>query len=698
MLPQRQPPAPGDLRGDLDGWGHRALLGATMRALEDLLGNRDGLWSNEHRSAGQLPDRAMKSPVGEALCQAWSTGLHTSDERATLQAFADLARQRWDGSLTALDIDALPQGRLFAVHKVISMVRNARRPQTVQDTFVRAEGPVDGVELPPNEAFVQCYSPTVRATGDTVVVVPGHAVSGAANAELVKAMCARGHGVVVMALPWQGPLRRPISRGFVLMRDVAAVIAAVQAHTSGRIVVHGSSVGGGVGALGAILLGAAGAISLDDDRVDLALSSPWLGSGWCFADVVPDVTLGSARTRRPDIALLTRGAPLAAVRATQLAVLEDIQLPVDLEVRLESDLERVLTLVADGVRPSGRLCVVHAVDDPFAEVELVRHLSAALGGVLHELSGANHLLALDDATASVAIDCVADLLSTTGSLVHSEPRHGAARDQTLRFLVLAARAGIGRHVLPSDAQDYVYLTVPGLFTERYPGYMVEKFARMAELGLDHARVPIDTDAGVESNAVQIRDSLLNATQDGRQAVLIGHSKGGVDIAAALAMFPALCGRVRAVVTLQAPWLGTPLGDLAQDKAVLSWATRFIVEGAFQGEASALTGIGIRARADFVARYPWPRQVPAVCLATSLRSWSTLLKVPDAMLAATHGPTDGMVPVANALLPGADAVFLRDVDHGGPVLPRPLGNCAHLTPGDMTVALLALALERASRDG
>jgi len=55
----------------------------------------------------------------------------------------------------------------------------------------------------------------------------------------------------------------------------------------------------------------------------------------------------------------------------------------------------------------------------------------------------------------------------------------------------------------------------------------------------------------------------------------------------------------------------------------------------------------------------------------------------------EGPTDGMVPVANAVLPGADAVFLRDVDHGGPVLPRPLGNRAHMAPGDVAIALVAL---------
>jgi len=694
MLLQRQPAA-SVTPGALGGWGSRARIGATMRALEDLLGNRDGLWHNEHQAAGQLPERTAKSPVGEALRQAWSTGLHTDDEQATLQAFLELARERWGGPLTALDLDALPHGRLFAVHKAFSLIRQARHPSTVQDTFVRARGAVNGVEVPVHEVFVRCFAPTAPASGHAVVLVPGHAVSGAGHAEGVEALCARGHAVFELALPWQGPLRGTVIRGYELMRDVAAVVEAVQAVTAGRVGLLGSSVGGGVGVLGALVLSAADRLSTDLSEVDAVLEAPWLGSGWCFAD--PDLAAADARTRRPDIATLTRGAPLAATRATQLAVLEDTLLPVDLELRLEPDLERVLTLVADGLQLPGRLSIVHAADDPFADIQLVRHLCAAVGpgGVLHELVGDNHLLSLEDDTATLAADRLADLLSTTGAPAAVVDLHGAARDRTLRFLVLAARVAAGADVLPPGARDAVYLTVPGLFTERYPGYMADKFARMTELGLDHVLVPIDTDASVEANALQVRDSVLEHTQDGRMAVVLGHSKGGVDLAAALSMYPELRARVRAVVTLQAPWLGTPIGDLVQDKAVLSWANRFIVEGAFQGEAGALTGLGTRARAAFVAQHPWPEDIPAVCLATSLRSWSTLLKVPDALLADSHGPTDGMVPVANAVLPGADAVFLRDVDHGGPVLPRPLGNCAHLAPGDVAIALVALALERAA---
>lgn len=672
-----------------------------MRALEDLLGNRDGLWHNEHLPAGDLPSRWRKSPRVEARRLAWSTGLATQDETATLQEFLELAHAHWDGPLTALDLDALPGGRLFAVHKVFCLLRSGRHARTVQDTFVRADLQVAGLDLPPREVFVRAHAPTAAPSGHAVVVVPGHAVSGAAELKQVDALCAGGHAVYEMTLPWQGPLRTPLSRGFELMRDVAAVVAQVQAVTQGRVGLLGSSVGGGVGVLGAMVLASAGLLPVDMSGVNAVLQAPWLGCGWCFAEPAGSeasaASAATASSRRPDIAALTKGAPRAATLARQLVVLEDTFLPVDLEARLEPDLDRVLTLMADGALPQGRWQVFHATDDPFADIQLVRHLCGASDGqgVLHELTGANHLLALDEASAPLAPSRLSDLLSSTGFPTEDTDLHGAARDRTLRFLVLAARVTAGVEVLPEEAHELVYLTVPGLFTERYPGYMVDKFARMSALGLDHHTVPIDTDAGVETNAHQIRDSVLEHTQAGRQAVLIGHSKGGNDLAAALSMFPQLRARVRAVVTLQAPWLGTPIADRIEEKAVLSWAARFIVEDAFKGEASALTGLATRARAEFIARHPWPQGVPAVCLATSLGSWSTLLKVPDALLGNRHGPTDGFVPISHAVLPGSDAVFLRGVDHGGVVLPRPLGNCAHLVPGDVIIALVALALEKAA---
>ena len=62
------------------------------------------------------------------------------------------------------------------------------------------------------------------------------------------------------------------------------------------------------------------------------------------------------------------------------------------------------------------------------------------------------------------------------------------------------------------------------------------------------------------NAKQIRDAILEASNDGKQVVLVGQSKGGVDITAALALYPEFKPHVRAVVSMQAPYGGTPIAS------------------------------------------------------------------------------------------------------------------------------------------
>ncbi len=691
-------------------WGSRAQVGAAMRELDDLLGNRDGLWRNEAAPAGQPV--APRGLTRERLGQAWSTGLATTDDEAALASFLAECSAHWGRPLPAPAEAERPGGRLAAVHTAVGLLRAGRDPASVHDTRLRAAGAVDGTALPPHEVFVRTFAPTAPppAGGPTaVLLVPGHATSVAGAWRRAAALNAQGHTVYAMDHAWAGRGDQP--RGHLgppatLARDVAAVLAAIQNHCRpARLVAIGSSVGAGVALLGALLRGAHGGLALEgpalDPAVPAVLEGAWFGAGWCLVEPAPGAGTagGAGRSRLLDPGPLCAGDPLAAVRATQRAVCEGSRVPQRLEERLEGPVAALLDRIAQGQRPAAPVQLVHAAADPFADPELVRAVACALEAPLRLVPGALHLLALGEATAPVAEALAHAALVPGGPAVDPAPvrpaRHGAARDRSLRFAVLAARAAAGETVLPEDAQDYVYLSVPGLFTERYPGYMREKFARMAALGLDHALVPVDTDAAVETNAAVVAESLRAATADGRQAVLLGHSKGGNDLAAALARWPALQDRVRAVVTLQAPWLGTPICDLIDDSSVLRWLGTRLVEGAWNGEVAALTGMSTAARARFVAAHPWPRSVPAVCLATALRSPSTALALPDALLRSRHGPTDGLVPVAHAVLPGSDVVFLHDVDHGGPVLPRPLGACGHLDPGDLVVALLALALERAA---
>ena len=273
---------------------------------------------------------------------------------------------------------------------------------------------------------------------------------------------------------------------------------------------------------------------------------------------------------------------------------------------------------------------------------------------------------------------------------------GARADRTSEYRTLADQSKQGQNTLPPDAQNYVYLMVPGLFTEHYPGYMKENNAKLDELGLQHETVQIDTDASVETNAQVIREAIMRiAEKEGKQVVLVGHSKGGVDATAAIAMYPELEEHVRAVVAMQSPYGGTPIAsDIAANSTLLGWVSRAI-KGLFKGDTRALTDLTYNARQDFVEKHPYAAdRVPTVSFATTGGPAFSPTAPSAYYMNRQYGlESDGLVPSQDAIVPGSDLVTQDNLDHSGPVM-APFGSGKADAPADITQALITLALRRA----
>ena len=120
----------------------------------------------------------------------------------------------------------------------------------------------------------------------------------------------------------------------------------------------------------------------------------------------------------------------------------------------------------------------------------------------------------------------------------------------------------GKDVLPAEAKDCVFLAVGGLLSGAAPKelYFDKNLDALKDAGMQVGRVPVDTDMGVEHNAAIVRDAVLEAAKSGKKVVLIGHSKGGLDSAAALAHVPRAQEHVRALVTIQSPYGGSPMAQ------------------------------------------------------------------------------------------------------------------------------------------
>ena len=276
-----------------------------------------------------------------------------------------------------------------------------------------------------------------------------------------------------------------------------------------------------------------------------------------------------------------------------------------------------------------------------------------------------------------------------GWLVRAKPKRGdrspgdlAGPDHTARFHALLGELPPAHELLSTQAlaalplpagkgwADYSFLLLPGLLTKWYPQYMSQLTADMRRLGLEVSFSCIDTDQAVRVNAARLRHEVLELAEGGgdkKQVVLLGHSKGAVDGAAALSLFPELCEKVAGLVSLQGPHSGSAIAhDLANTSLQKSIALGAL-ERLLRGCKHAVLDLSYTARQEFVQRHPYPAaRVPALCVATCDRRPCSLLKPVIDYVALRYGEvSDGCVCQTDALLPGTAHVLLNDMDHFGP---------------------------------
>src|SRR5919204_4235410 len=248
-------------------------------------------------------------------------------------------------------------------------------------------------------------------------------------------------------------------------------------------------------------------------------------------------------------------------------------------------------------------------------------------------------------------------------------------DVTSRFLELYANP---------PSVGVAVLLVAGVFTQYYPGYL-----RRVRRALHASELPIDTEETTATNARAIRDRVLH---EPRPVVLLGQSKGPLDIHAALSLHPEIIPKVRAFVSVQAPFGGTPLASDAEAAPLLRGLLRGVVGGLLRGSPRAYFEMGYSQRRQFLARHPALAAVPTVALASTTAHAGLFLEKTRRYIAETYGvANDGFVPLQDAHIPGARLVRLDGMDHASIAL-RWLRPRAPFDPGRVAQALVALAVE------
>ncbi|KAL9443621.1 hypothetical protein AB3S75_016897 [Citrus x aurantiifolia] len=195
------------------------------------------------------------------------------------------------------------------------------------------------------------------------------------------------------------------------------------------------------------------------------------------------------------------------------------------------------------------------------------------------------------------------------------PGMAPMEDGTARFLELLECIRNGEHTLPDS---FVYLLIPGLFSNHGPLYFVATKKFFSKKGLACHIAKIHSEASVEHNAWELKQYIEELYWgSGKRVMLLGHSKGGVDAAAALSMYWSdLKDKVAGLALVQSPYGGTPVAsDILREGQIADRETRRIMEflicKLIKGDIRALEDLTYEKRKEFIMNHKLPEEIPLI---------------------------------------------------------------------------------------
>ncbi|KAL2319951.1 hypothetical protein Fmac_028920 [Flemingia macrophylla] len=201
-----------------------------------------------------------------------------------------------------------------------------------------------------------------------------------------------------------------------------------------------------------------------------------------------------------------------------------------------------------------------------------------------------------------------------------DPGMPPVEDGTERFLEILDNIKHGVHKLPNSM---VYLLIPGLFSNHGPLYFVNTKVSFSKMGLACHIAKIHSESSVEKNARELKEYIEEIYWgSNKRVLLLGHSKGGVDAAAALSLYWSdLKDKVAGLALAQSPYGGTPIAsDLLREGQLGDYVnvrklTEIIICKVIKGDMRALEDLTYERRREFLKEHHLPEEVPIVSFRT-----------------------------------------------------------------------------------
>ena len=263
-----------------------------------------------------------------------------------------------------------------------------------------------------------------------------------------------------------------------------------------------------------------------------------------------------------------------------------------------------------------------------------------------------------------------------------------SQDRTLEYLQQSGAATASDQTqLVNELKDYHILFVPGFLSNFFTGMGRNSFTHWLHLstyfqnqmdwskanGIEYSLVDVESEASPEENSLAISAQITSIR---KPIIIVGHSKGNVDILVTLLGHAHLQSKIKGWISLQGAFYGSPLADWTNRSKILRGFARWLVRvmgGNIGSLVSLQTGVS-KARMDASAGEiaQLTHAIPVISFVSYVdkQPWriSTLLFLSRNFMLKKFGRNDGLLPVASGILPGSQVVLLPQVDHADPVMP------------------------------
>ena len=226
---------------------------------------------------------------------------------------------------------------------------------------------------------------------------------------------------------------------------------------------------------------------------------------------------------------------------------------------------------------------------------------------------------------------------------------------------------------PAHELGLKIVVVPGLFSD-----CIDSFSRvfqtsveaLALAGVEMEYLPVSGRSGSEANAVTIADYIRALElKPGQRLVLVGHSKGAVDILQFLVSYPDLARRVSAVLSVAGAINGSPRADDAYED-YQNWLADVELDACPIGDALAMDNLTRRYRMNWLANNPLPEFVRYYSMSAfvnqdkvglnSMRGYRALARIDPR--------NDGQLLFYDQVIPGAVLLAYLNANHWSVAVP------------------------------